>query len=334
MQIKAGRVVRWCLLAWLAAIAANGCSSSGGSAGGERQACYGNGTCNPGLICLSQSCVHPSLADASGAGGNGGSVDGGGSPGGAGGALTETADASDAGRDAPAGTEGGPTTDAGGSPDGAGTGAVDGGETTDAAVCSPDAVTATRSRAGASLHDLLENTGGYCLAEQTAVTQSGTLSVCTTAACANMPNTCVTTLALTSFAFTEATLGFTATADIVVSGGAAGTLATIPVSCNDLTITAPGTTLSGTLVPMIQAVSTGQSPSNVLYTLSNVTVTASSPGASGCGVIGSLLTIVASSFKPIIEQYTVALLQGKSFALPCSGAGGAGGAGGADSGGG
>ncbi len=182
------------------------------------------------------------------------------------------------------------------------------------------------------MHDLLENTGGYCLPEQTAVAESGTLSVCTTPACASTPDTCAATLTLTSFAFTEATLGFTATADIVVSGGAAGTFSAIPVSCNDLTIAAPGTTLSGTLVPMIESVSTEQSPSNVLYALGNVTVTANSPGASGCGVLGSLLTLVASSSKPIIEQYAVAMLQGKSFALPCSGAdhdGGAGGAAGA-----
>ena len=51
------------------ALAVFGCRSqgdgSGGSAaaGAERGACYGNGTCNQGLVCLSQLCVRPAGAD-------------------------------------------------------------------------------------------------------------------------------------------------------------------------------------------------------------------------------------------------------------------------------
>jgi hypothetical protein len=42
-----------------------GCEGSGGPAadGTERGACYGNGTCNDGLTCLSDRCVRPAGAD-------------------------------------------------------------------------------------------------------------------------------------------------------------------------------------------------------------------------------------------------------------------------------
>jgi len=49
------------------ALAAAACSGKGKSstvaAGKERGACYGNGTCDQGLVCLSQLCVAPPGAD-------------------------------------------------------------------------------------------------------------------------------------------------------------------------------------------------------------------------------------------------------------------------------
>jgi hypothetical protein len=40
-----------------------GCSKKGPEAGSERGPCYGNKTCNEGLICLSDLCVRPPPAD-------------------------------------------------------------------------------------------------------------------------------------------------------------------------------------------------------------------------------------------------------------------------------
>jgi hypothetical protein len=55
-----------------AAAAGQGCSSPSGSPmmmmGGERQSCYPNGTCNAGLICLSDLCVRPADGGIGGAG--------------------------------------------------------------------------------------------------------------------------------------------------------------------------------------------------------------------------------------------------------------------------
>lgn len=86
-----------------------GCSSSGPAAGSERGPCYGNGTCNAGLVCLSNLCVREGggatggsqgatggsqgATGGSGAGGGGvgvgaGGVGGGGSGGAGGGAAT------------------------------------------------------------------------------------------------------------------------------------------------------------------------------------------------------------------------------------------------------
>ena len=53
--------------------------------GGERQDCYPNGTCNMGLVCLSNTCV--SLGDGGGGSGGGGGTMGGGGTGGGGGSA-------------------------------------------------------------------------------------------------------------------------------------------------------------------------------------------------------------------------------------------------------
>jgi hypothetical protein len=47
----------------LVACKKDGAPSSGGTEGSERGACYGNGTCNDGLTCLSNLCVRPPGAD-------------------------------------------------------------------------------------------------------------------------------------------------------------------------------------------------------------------------------------------------------------------------------
>lgn len=48
-------------------VAIGGCKKDGGAGSGkegsERGACYGNGTCNDGLVCLSNLCVRPPGAD-------------------------------------------------------------------------------------------------------------------------------------------------------------------------------------------------------------------------------------------------------------------------------
>lgn len=311
------------LLALVLVVAADGCSSSAGMAGGERQACYANGTCNAGLVCLSQICVRRNSPDASGTGGAAGT--GGGQAGGGG--SSDGPGTGGGGAGGAAGIGGGQA-GGGGRPNGPGTGGVDGGATVDAGVaCSPEAVTATEPLAGQALQHHLENAGAYCLPEQTSNAASGTLSVCTTAACASTANTCAATLTLTTFAYAPATLSFMATADVVVNGGVAGTQVGVPVSCDDLTITAPGTIVTGTLVPMIQTADGGLPPSNVLYTVTNVAVTTSSLGGSGCGVLGALLSLVANTMKSTIEQRTASWVQGMTFTLPCAGSGGSGGGG-------
>src|SRR5262245_5459839 len=64
-----------------------GCGSSV-KQGGERQDCYPNGTCNMGLVCLSNTCVNPG---GGGSGGGGGTMGGGGTGGGGGSAACLTA---------------------------------------------------------------------------------------------------------------------------------------------------------------------------------------------------------------------------------------------------
>lgn len=66
----------------LAMGAAAGCGSSSKSAGSEGGPCYGNGSCNSGLTCLSQLCVK-----ATGTGGAAGNGSGGGAAAGATGAA-------------------------------------------------------------------------------------------------------------------------------------------------------------------------------------------------------------------------------------------------------
>jgi hypothetical protein len=53
------------LVGILVVAALAGCNSGGGEAkeGSERGPCYGNGTCNDGLVCLSELCVRPPGAD-------------------------------------------------------------------------------------------------------------------------------------------------------------------------------------------------------------------------------------------------------------------------------
>src|SRR5512134_2617819 len=57
------RVVLATLLAVLCSCDSSGAKAGGGGEGTERGACYGNGSCNPGLLCLSNRCVRPPGAD-------------------------------------------------------------------------------------------------------------------------------------------------------------------------------------------------------------------------------------------------------------------------------
>lgn len=50
----------WCAIAFGLLLAS--CEKSGGP-GKERGSCYGNGTCDPGLVCMSELCVRPPPAD-------------------------------------------------------------------------------------------------------------------------------------------------------------------------------------------------------------------------------------------------------------------------------
>jgi sulfatase modifying factor 1 len=78
----------------LAVLVVLGAACSGGKAGGctgaERCACYGNGTCNTGFVCLSNLCVSPggsdAAADGDGEAGSGGAAGADAGTGGAGGA--------------------------------------------------------------------------------------------------------------------------------------------------------------------------------------------------------------------------------------------------------
>jgi fibro-slime domain-containing protein len=96
--------------AWLAIAAAAStafgaaCSSSSSSQGGEGQHCYPNGTCNAGLVCLSNLCAMQPDGGRGGAGGGGAS-----GRGGSGGATAGTTGGS------VGGTTGGSATGAGGS---------------------------------------------------------------------------------------------------------------------------------------------------------------------------------------------------------------------------
>lgn len=205
----------------------------------------------------------------------------------------------------------------------AGMGRADGGQLADAgsAACSPEALVATATEAAAAVQTILENMTSFCLPGQTIDVVGplgGSVSVCPTAACSNMPNTCTATLASSTFAFDPATLTFTATADIAVSGAAVGGIGGVPpVNCNDLVVTAPGTFFSGNLIPTIQTIPNVPSSSNILYTVSNVVVHTSSLGVSGCDVLGQLLNVVAVPAKGLIEQNAAKLIQGRGLLFPC-----------------
>src|SRR5687767_12582418 len=67
------------IFAFVALVAS--CGDGAKPQGGERQDCYPNGTCNTGLVCLSDICVRP------GGGGAGGSAGGRGGAGGTAGAA-------------------------------------------------------------------------------------------------------------------------------------------------------------------------------------------------------------------------------------------------------
>lgn len=61
-------VTPWIVAALALALALGGCGKAADApaaapAGTERGACYGNGTCNDGLVCLSALCVRPPGAD-------------------------------------------------------------------------------------------------------------------------------------------------------------------------------------------------------------------------------------------------------------------------------
>lgn len=215
----------------------------------------------------------------------------------------------------------------------AGTGRTDGAQAADAgaAACSPEAVVATAAEAAAAVQTMLENMTSFCLPGQTGEVAglNSSLSMCSTAACTDMPNTCTATLASPTFAFDPATLSFTATADIAVSGGAASLSGGIlSANCDDLVITAPGTSFSGTLIPTIQSTPNVPSSGNVLYTVSNVVVHISSLGLSGCNVLGPVLTFAGDLVKELIEQNATTLIQGRALVFPCPGPGGVGGTGG------
>jgi hypothetical protein len=77
MKIKSPWLTASLLLC--AAATFHACSSSSPT-GGERQACYGNGSCNAGLTCLSKVCV--AMSDGGSAGGTAGTPGGGGQAGG------------------------------------------------------------------------------------------------------------------------------------------------------------------------------------------------------------------------------------------------------------
>jgi hypothetical protein len=124
---------RWSLPSVLALALVAACSSSPKGAGGIRQACYANGTCNTGLLCLSNVCVAPPDGGAgatgtAGAGGSGGSGTAGASAGTSGGGGA-TAGASGGGATAGASGSGGATAGASGS-GGATAGASGGGGAT------------------------------------------------------------------------------------------------------------------------------------------------------------------------------------------------------------
>jgi hypothetical protein len=100
MKRRKGAVPAACIVVWVAA--AVSCSSSPPT-GGVRQACYGNGSCNAGLVCLSKICVQPDT----GTGGNGGGAAGSGGGGGAAGSGNGGGAAGSGGGGGAAGSGGG-----------------------------------------------------------------------------------------------------------------------------------------------------------------------------------------------------------------------------------
>jgi hypothetical protein len=187
---------------------------------------------------------------------------------------------------------------------------------TNAAICSPQAVAATTAQAATAVHNLLATMGPFCFPAQTSDVGGSSLSLCSTAACTGIPNTCAVTLGAPTFAFNSLTQTFTATADITVSGGAAGAGAGFPVSCNDLVLTAPGTVFSGHLTAAIQTIPDVPS-GNILYTVDNVIVHTNSLGASGCGIVGPTLDTVIAFSRGFIEQNAANVIRGRMFSFPC-----------------
>lgn len=178
--------------------------------------------------------------------------------------------------------------------------------------CSADDAVITTDRATVVLQALFARSAAFCLPEVSEPAAGSTLSACTSAACANTPNTCAGALSPPTISFDPSTATFSATADITVTGAA--TLP--PLSCSTLQISAPGTTFSGTLQATLDP---SDNPVGVQYSVANLVVNADSIAVSGCGaVVDSALSIAVGLIKTSLEQSVATLLSQQTFSAPCA----------------
>ena len=184
--------------------------------------------------------------------------------------------------------------------------------------CSANSAAVSTARGVAILHVLFSSAATFCLPQANYATAG--ISVCTSAACANTPNTCSAAFTSTTLSFEPASSTFNGTGDLIITGAAT---AAAPLSnCPNLQITAPGATVTGTLHAALVPI---MIPTGVQYTASNLVVKFNTIAVAGCDptVISVLNAALANDVvKQQIEQTVASDLGGQSYTVPCT-AGGA-----------
>jgi hypothetical protein len=168
------------------------------------------------------------------------------------------------------------------------------------AACSPEAAASFQSTASNELKTALNGT--TCLPGSTA---SG-IAICNTAACDGLASTCSAQFATTAFTINPATLAFSATANLTISGGAAGS----GLSCSTLVVTAPGTTVTGTLQEAVSGLT-------VTYVPTNVVVVPGALAFSGCGTLDTVASAAATVISESIATSAESALSSLTFAFIC-----------------
>jgi hypothetical protein len=171
-----------------------------------------------------------------------------------------------------------------------------------ALTCSPDAAAGFESQAAAALQQMFTGTAPICAPGAT----GGNVSVCTTAACNSMANTCAITFASSAFSFDPTNSSFTVTTDVTAIGGGSYT----SINCTDMTLTSKATKITGTLQMTIMG-------DQVTYTPTNVVATPGTMGLSGCGAFSSVASLFLGAVAAPLATTLEKTIEAQSFTYMC-----------------